>query len=427
MSGWLSKSSLAIPIGILALLLAIAATDCGDGEDPAPAPENLTVSLADGTFSLSWDAVAGATNYRVQYRTGADSDWTGLDTTTETSQTWTPADELQCGATYEFQVQTHGDGVAYTDTWGSQSGSVSERVPTCYAPELGSESYTFTLAEDAAVDDVVVTASATDQDIGDTITYEITSGNDDGAFSVGADGVVSVASELDHETIFAYLLTVEVVDSAGLSDSASVSITVTDVDEVTPPVPDGLTAALRGNGFDLSWNPVDGAEQYRIQYQAGTDAWANLDAQTGTTQNHVPENGIRCGVRYGFRVQAHGDGSVHPALWGSRSSIVIPGVRACIFPKAPTGLSAAATSTSITLTWVAPADSAVTGYQILRRRPDHGEMKLLVYIEDTGNTDTSYTDMAVQPGTKYVYRVNAVNGTANGPQSNGAQITPPAN
>ncbi len=48
---------------------------------------------------------------------------------------------------------------------------------------------------------------------------------------------------------------------------------------------------------------------------------------------------------------------------------------------------------SITLNWRAPDDDSVTGYRILRRRPGEGEDTLLVYVQDTGSTATSYTDV----------------------------------
>ena len=46
---------------------------------------------------------------------------------------------------------------------------------------------------------------------------------------------------------------------------------------------------------------------------------------------------------------------------------------------------------SITLSWT-PDDASVTGYEILRRRPQAGEDALTVYVSDTGSTATTYTD-----------------------------------
>ena len=69
-------------------------------------------------------------------------------------------------------------------------------------------------------------------------------------------------------------------------------------------------------------------------------------------------------------------------------------------PPAPTDLSVTLnTDGSLTLNWTAPSDDSVTGYQILRRRPQMDEGTLLVYVNDTGNTSTTYTDTATSDDT----------------------------
>ena len=78
---------------------------------------------------------------------------------------------------------------------------------------------------------------------------------------------------------------------------------------------------------------------------------------------------------------------------------------------------------SVTLTWDAPGDDSVTGYQILRREPAAGEYSVSVYVADTGSAATSFTDTDVAAGTKYVYRVKAINDAGVGPQSGRVTIT----
>ena len=79
---------------------------------------------------------------------------------------------------------------------------------------------------------------------------------------------------------------------------------------------------------------------------------------------------------------------------------------------------------SITLSWDAPDDDSVTGYQILRRGPSEGENALSVYVEDTGSTATAYTDTDVTSSVKYVYRVKAINSAGVGPRSKKVKVTP---
>ena len=88
-------------------------------------------------------------------------------------------------------------------------------------------------------------------------------------------------------------------------------------------------------------------------------------------------------------------------------------------PSKPTDLTGSVNSDGhITLSWTAPDDASVTGYQILRRRPRLGENRLLVYVENTGSAATTYTDTSAPAGTLYVYRVKAINAAGVGPRSN---------
>ena len=93
---------------------------------------------------------------------------------------------------------------------------------------------TYSLAENSANGTVLGTVEATDPD-GDTLTYLIISGNDAEAFSLDSVSgalTVSTSSALDFETTPAFNLAIQVSDGA-LSDSATVTINLTDVDETT--------------------------------------------------------------------------------------------------------------------------------------------------------------------------------------------------
>ena len=99
------------------------------------------------------------------------------------------------------------------------------------APEFGSASYDFSIAEDASTGAAVGTVSANDAD-NDGITYNIEAGNGDGVFAVdGSTGAITTAGALDHETTPSYTLTVQADDDNGGTATAAVNISVTDVDE----------------------------------------------------------------------------------------------------------------------------------------------------------------------------------------------------
>ena len=95
---------------------------------------------------------------------------------------------------------------------------------------------------------------------------------------------------------------------------------------------------------------------------------------------------------------------------------------------APSGLEVSLVENRVTLTWDAPASDAasVTGYEILRRRPNDGEAALTTLVADTGNAETGYTDdTANEPGVRYTYRVRALRDGEQSKVSNYARIDLP--
>lgn len=92
----------------------------------------------------------------------------------------------------------------------------------------------FAVGEDAAPGLSVGVMTGSDPDAGDTRSWSILSGNTNGAFSLNAaTGELTVAgpSTLDFETTPNYTLNVQVQDAGGLTDSATVVVNVSNVDE----------------------------------------------------------------------------------------------------------------------------------------------------------------------------------------------------
>ena len=94
-------------------------------------------------------------------------------------------------------------------------------------------------------------------------------------------------------------------------------------------------------------------------------------------------------------------------------------------PAKPTGLTATVNADGhIVLSWTAPNDDSITGYQVLRRLPSEGESALLVYVADTESTATTFTDTGVTAGVTHVYRVKAINAAGLSGWSNYVNPTP---
>lgn len=81
-------------------------------------------------------------------------------------------------------------------------------VTSLSAPVFSSSGYAFSLADNAALNTVTGTVSASDAN-GDALTYAITGGNTNGTFSIdAATGTIKTAKALNHHTQSSYTLTV---------------------------------------------------------------------------------------------------------------------------------------------------------------------------------------------------------------------------
>jgi uncharacterized protein (TIGR02145 family) len=144
-----------------------------------------------------------------------------LDYETTTSYTVTveitKADTTSQSATITINVTNVIDGAAMTIS--DQSRSIAENS-----------------ANGASVGEVLVTT-------GSPTGFSITSGNTNDAFAISSTGQITVADvgELDFETTTSYTLTVEITKADTTSQSATITINVTNVDEAVVMTAGGVT------------------------------------------------------------------------------------------------------------------------------------------------------------------------------------------
>ena len=96
-------------------------------------------------------------------------------------------------------------------------------------------------------------------------------------------------------------------------------------------------------------------------------------------------------------------------------------------PSPPTGLTAEASHSAVALAWVAPGESGIVGYRILRHDSSvHDEGEFAVLVADTGHGVTRYIDLDVQPEGRYTYRVMARTRAGLSPESGDVDVPVPA-
>ena len=110
-------------------------------------------------------------------------------------------------------------------------------------PVTDSDGAADNVAENAGIGTAVgITASATDPDITDTVSYSL-SGNAGGRFGIdSATGVVSIAAGLDYETAVSHTIVVLATSSDGSTSSQTFTISVSDSNEF------GVSAIIDSDG-----------------------------------------------------------------------------------------------------------------------------------------------------------------------------------
>ncbi|UNY99023.1 cadherin domain-containing protein [Zhouia spongiae] len=106
---------------------------------------------------------------------------------------------------------------------------VNENSPISIADQ------SFTVAEDIGLGGLAGKLNITDPD-DDVSTFSIKNGNDDGLFTINSFGEIRMNKKLDYETTTIHTLNIEVNDANGSSDNATITINVTNVNDVVPTV-----------------------------------------------------------------------------------------------------------------------------------------------------------------------------------------------
>jgi fibronectin type 3 domain-containing protein len=195
-----------------------------------------------------------------------------------------------------------------------------------------------------------------------------------------------------------YKVTAVSAGGAGpFSNEASVTL--------APAAPATLTGTATTGGINpvtLNWAASAGATGYQVfrgTIQIGTTAAAITYSDTAASS----------GVANSYTVKAVNAGGTSAA--STAASVTLA-------PASPTGLAAVAGNTDIVLSWT--ASTGATIYRVFRTTVSGTEANPATYA---GITTPGYTDTNVVNGTKYYYKVTAVNTAGASPMSTEASAT----
>ena len=271
--------------------------------------------------------------------------------------------------------------------------------------------------------------TATDGD-GDTITWSV-GGADGDEFSISA-GQLSVksATGLDYEDGATRSLTVTASDGNGGTDSAAVTVTVTDVRE-PPGRPAAPTVAANSPTISIvTWSaptntgpPITRYYIHYCLYSTGCDQNSEWSSYPSTADTTATITGLREGETYQVRVRAKNNEGQSPwSAIGNGATITASAAAAPGKPGAPT---VTGKHTRLTVTWSAPSSpgSPISGYNVQYRvltDPVSGTWSPHTH---TG-TGTTATITGLTNGTEYEVQVQASNVSGAGPWSDSGAGTP---
>ena len=338
---------------------------------PLPTPSVKKLTASDGGVKVEWDAVKGASKYRVFRKVGSGS-WVSLTDTTATSYQDSSA---AMGTAYTYTVRcVSADGKTYLSNY--TGGSSITRVGT---PALISASNI-----DGGVE-------VKWNKVSGAVKYRVFRRIGSETWKTLGDTTGTSWIDKSAKSGTKYSYTVRCLTADGKFFASDYDHNGKAVTYVAAPVLRSVEGS--GSGVKITWSSVKGAAKYRVFRKSGTSGWNALGETTGTS---FTDSTAAAGKTYSYTVRCLDSGGAYASGY-DHTGLVLP------FAATPALQSVQKVSGGVQIKW-SKATGAVR-YRVFRKTGGSGWKTL---GETTG---TSWVDKTAPNGT-LIYTVRPI--TSNG-------------
>ena len=363
----------------------VSATDFDPNAPLPPAAPTVTMTYSDsGKPKLTWNAVSGATSYRVFRSESRGTGYSLLGTTTATSYTNTGA---AVGKTYYYRVKAVNN-VGTSGYSNIVSGKAKTAAPAAPSVTIGNSS--------------TGKPQLTWKAVSGAVKYEVyRSTRQNSGYSLLGTTTSTSYVNTGASTGTTYYYRVKAVNRNGMA--SGYSNIVSGKAKAAAPAAPSVTAGNSSTGKPrLTWKTVSGAVSYRIYRSESRGTGYSLLGTTSSTS--YVNTGAAAGKTYYYRVKA-----VNRDGMASGYSNIVSGKATLPAPVLNIGLSVS--SGKPMLAW--DAVPGATSYRIYRSTSRDTGYSLLATT-----TSTSHVNTSAAKGTTYYYRVKACNAAGLSPYSN---------
>lgn len=365
---------------------------------PLPPLARTLLSPANGATgvstspTLSWNASAGATSYRLQVSTSSIFSTTVVDQSGITTTSYVVSGLANSALHYWRVNATNAGGTsAYSAVWNFGTVAVPPAAPALVAPPNG--------ANDVSTSPVLswnTSAGATSYEL------QVSANSSFSTTLVNQSGITGTSYSMSGlANNMVYYWRVNATNAAGMSDWSTVWGFTTII--AAPSAPTLLSPANGAAGVPtsptLSWNASAGATSYRLQVSTNAAFSTAVLDQGGISGTSYAVTGLANETTYYWRVSASNAGGTSDySLPGSFTTIV--GALTVPTLLSPPNLATTVSASPI-LRW-----SAFSGAYSYRLQVSTSRAFSAILIDQSGIVDTFYSVTGLLSNTTYYWRVN---------------------